>query len=68
MRRMVLVLIVAALMSLIMVFSASFAFAQAAEVGGNKGEVFKHQDEVLKDVCFLFPALCSEDDSSARLG
>ena len=68
MRRRILVLMVATLMSLIVVFSASPTFAQVFDVGGNQGRAFNHPDKIFKEVCFLFPALCSEDDSSARLG
>jgi hypothetical protein len=58
---------VATLMSLIVVFSASPTFAQVFDVGGNQGRAFNHPDKIF-EVCFLFPALYSEDDSSARLG
>jgi len=65
MRRMLLVLTAAALMAVMMVFSAGPAFAQDEFGGGSQVGLFEHEKKVFEEVCFIFPALCSDDGSSS---
>ncbi len=62
MRRILRVLTAAALMAVIMGFSSGPAFAQD-EFVSDQGGVFELEKKVFDQVCFIFPALCSDDDS-----
>ncbi len=63
MRRMILMLMAAALTAVITVFSAAPAFAQDEFVSGGQGGVFELEKKVFEKVCFIFPALCSDEGS-----